>query len=213
MATSAARSRSARLAAGLARALVAVAALLGAVWLYARVQSPVAYYGTVYPNRPEAARFAGLGTDGRPASFEPRGRVTALFFGFLNCPNVCPLTLAYLEKARASLPSALRDDFQIAFVTLDPDRDTPDKIGTYVRYFGREIEGYFVEEPRLAAVARSYGVEYAKVAARGASGYQVNHTPGTYLIDREGRLRLVWDYTQLPQVERVTRDLTLVLRE
>lgn len=198
---------------GPTRALLAVAPMLGGAWLYARIKSPFPYDGTFYDRRPAATSFTATDQDGRPATFGGSGQVTALFFGFLHCPNVCPLTLTSLEQARAALPASLRDDFRVVFVTLDPARDRPEKIKSYVRDFGQDITGLYVREPKLAEVARAYGVEYTRVDGPSANTDQINHTPGTSLIDREGRLRLVWDDTQLPNVERVTRDLRQVIGE
>lgn len=203
---------------GLTRALLAVAALLGGVWLYARVKSPVAYFGTTYDNRPFAANFSATDQDGLPFDFaSTRGKAVALFFGFTRCPDICPLTLSYLQKARGELPAAERDNVRIVFVSLDPDRDTTAQIKAYTNFFGGGITGLRVTEPKLAQVARAYGVGYAKAAVRregqNSGEYSINHTTATYLLDRAGRLRLVWDYTQLPQVERVVQDLRQVLKE
>ena len=199
---------------GLTRALLAVAVLLAGVWLYARVQSPVAYFGTPYPNRPEAAAFTAVDQDGRSFDFtSTRGPVVALFFGFTRCPDICPLTLNYLHKARESLPAGARDDMRIVFVTLDPARDTVKQIREYMNFFGGNITGLRVPEGELKAVTDAYGVSFAKADTRQAGEYSINHTTATYLIDRAGKLRLVWDYTQLTQVEKVARDVRLVLEE
>lgn len=201
-------------AGGLTRALLAVAVLLGSVWVYARLQSPIAFYGTPYGDRPEARAFAGTDQHGRTFDLaSTRGDVVALFFGFTHCPNICPLTLSYLEKARAKLPEARRDDLRVVFVTLDPARDTPDVMAPYLEFFGPDLVGMHLPETRLRDVTKAYGVTYAKADVRSETDYFINHTPATYVIDRAGRLRLVYDYTQLPQVERVARDLTHLLEE
>ena len=95
-------------------------------------------------------------------------------------------------------------------VSVDPDRDTPARLKEYVEFFG-QATGVQVPEPALSQVARGYGVAYQKVDVKGTDTYQVNHTPATYLIDASGRLRVLWDYTQLTQVDRVVRDLRHVL--
>lgn len=198
---------------GLTRALLAVAALLAGAWVYARLLSPVAYFGT--PQRGEVARtFAATDQDGRPFDLSStRGQVVALFFGFTHCPNICPLTLSYLEKARTALPTDLRDDLRVVFVTLDPARDRPEQIGPYVRAFGPDIVGLYVPEPRLASVAKAYDVTYAKADVRSEQTYFINHSTATYVLDREGRLRLIYDYTQMPQFEKVSRDLAQIMKE
>ncbi|AFZ67982.1 SCO family protein [Deinococcus peraridilitoris] len=210
---------------GLTRALLAVAALLGGVWLYARIKSPFAYFGTTYDSRPLAAGFSATDQSGQPFEFaSTRGEVVALFFGFTRCPDICPLTLNYLRKAKEQLPADVQDDLRIVFVSLDPERDTVAQLQAYTNFFGGGLTGLRLPEPQLAAVAKSYGVGYAKapIQPKGASAssgtgtsgnYAINHTTATYLIDREGKMRLVWDYTQLPQLDRVVRDLRQVLKE
>ncbi|CAM3841703.1 SCO family protein [Deinococcus frigens] len=192
-------------------ALLAVALLLGAAWVFARVKSPYPFYGTAYNAGTAAAGFKGTDQDGRPYAFVPGdgNRVTALFFGFTHCPNICPLTLAYLDRVKAALPEGERDRFQTVLVSVDPARDTPERLKQYVEYFGK-AEGIRIPEPALSEVAREYGVGYQRVEVGGAD-YQMNHTTATYLIDGAGKLRLLWDYTQLPQVDRVVADVRQVL--
>ncbi|MDV6374255.1 SCO family protein [Deinococcus arenicola] len=192
-------------------AVVAVTLLLGAAWGFARLKSPFPFYGTAYNGNTVAAGFKGTDQDGQPYAFVPGqgGKVTALFFGFTHCPNICPLTLAYLDKVKAALPANERDRFQTVLVSVDPARDTPERLKEYVEYFGK-AEGIHIPEPALAQVAKDYGVGYQRVEVKGAD-YQMNHTTATYLIDASGKLRVLWDYTQLPQVERVVADVQQVL--
>ncbi|ULH16299.1 SCO family protein [Deinococcus sp. KNUC1210] len=190
-------------------ALLAVAVLLGGLWGYTRLKSPFPYYGTVYDTPQPAAAFSGLSASG-PYSFAPAGQTTALFFGFTHCPDICPITLAYLERVRKQLTPAQQRGFRVVFVSLDPDRDTPQKIGSYTRYFG-SAQGVQVKEPALAALARSYAVSYVKAPLPGG-GYQINHTSATFLIDSLGRKRLLWDYTQLSDTARVVRDIQQVMQ-
>ena len=197
----------------LGAALLAVAVLLGGVWAYVRVQAPFPYYGTTYDSKPQAFDIHATDQDGRPFRLANlRGKGVAVFFGFTHCPNICPVTLAYLEKAREALPAELRNDLRVVFVTIDPERDTVPKIRDYVRYFGPSVIGLRAAPAGLKEIAGAFGVAYAKADVNGAD-YQMNHTTATYLIDREGRMRLVWDYTALNAYERVARDMQHVLEE
>lgn len=193
-------------------AALAVVLVLGGAWVFARVRSPFPFYGTAYTPAPAALSFRGTDQNGRPWAFQPggTGRTTALFFGFTHCPNICPLSLAYLDKARQALPPGERARFDIVLVTVDPARDTPRRLKDYVEFFG-EATGVHVPEPALSQVARGYGVAYQKADVKGPANYQINHTTATYLIDASGRLRVLWDYTQLTDVDRVVRDLRYVL--
>jgi protein SCO1 len=192
-------------------ALIAVALLLGGVWLYARIQSPFPFYGTTYTPPQTAPAFSGTDQDGDAYAFNPQGKTTALFFGFTHCPNICPLTLTYLEKVRERLSPAQQQNFQVLFVSIDPVRDTPAQLKSYVSFFGK-AQGVNIPEPALAQVARSYGVGYSKADMKSSGDYQMNHTTATYLIDRTGKLRLLWDYTQLSKLERVQVDIQEVMR-
>jgi len=196
-------------------ALLAVLVLLGGVWAYTRLKSPFPYYGTVYDTPLPAAPVTGLtdrGQGAAPYTFTPGGgTTTALFFGFTHCPDICPLSLAYLERVRQAMTPDEQRRFRVLFVSLDPDRDTPQKIGEYVRYFG-QAQGVQVREPALAALARAYAVSYVKAPLPGRAGdYQINHTSATFLIDAQGRRRLLWDYTQLNDTARVLKDVREVM--
>ncbi|GAA5515000.1 hypothetical protein Dcar01_03764 [Deinococcus carri] len=194
-------------------ALLAVSLLLGSAWAYARFKSPYPFYGTVFNPETAAPTLAGIGEDGRPfALSDLRGQTVAVFFGFLHCPNICPTTLASLERVRQALPEADRANFRTVLVTLDPARDDVKRLREYVTYFSASARGVFIPEPQLADTAAAWGVGYQKAAVQSGTSYQINHTTGVYLIDREGRRRVVWDYTQLTNVDRVVADVRQVMR-
>ena len=109
------------------------------------------------------------------------------------------------------LPAAERRDFQVVLVSVDPQRDTPKQLKSYLSFFGTAT-GVNIPEPELKKVALSYGAGYNKADVKGPDEYQINHTTATYLIDREGKIRLIWDYTQLPQLERLQADVQAVMR-
>lgn len=192
-------------------ALVAVTLLLGGAWLFARARSPYPFYGTAYPSPPVAAAFSGTGADGQPYTFKPDGKTSAVFFGFTHCPNICPVTLAYLNQVRAKLTPAEREKFRVVLVSVDPQRDTPKLLGEYLDYFGGG-DAVNIPEPRLSEVARAYGVGYRRSEVKSPQDYQVDHTTATYLIDSSGRLRALWDYTQMGEVDRVLSDVRYVMQ-
>jgi protein SCO1/2 len=172
--------------------VVAVTLLLGGAWGYTRWKSPVAFYGTAYdPNTPAPA-LTGTGEDGRPFDLNTlRGQTVAVFFG--------------------ALPADQRERFRSVLVTLDPARDDVKRLREYVRFFSPSAQGVFVPEPALYSVAAAWGVGFQKSDVKSATDYQINHTTGVYLIDAAGQRRVVWDYTQLTDVERVARDVQAVM--
>lgn len=192
-------------------ALIAVTVLLGGVALYSRAKNPFPFFGTAYTPPQKATLFSGTDHNGKPYTFAPQGKTTALFFGFTHCPNICPLSLAYLEKMKAKLTPEEQKNFQVVMVSVDPPRDTPAQLKSYMEYFGAGT-GVNIPEPKLSEVAKAYGVGYSKADIKSKDVYQINHTTATYLIDREGQLRLLWDYTQLADLDRVAADVQEVMR-
>ena len=191
-------------------ALVAVTLVLGGAWLFARARSPFPFYGTAYPQTPAALAFSGTGADGQPYTFSPQGQTSAVFFGFTHCPNICPVTLGFLNQVRQKLTPEERTRFRIVLVSVDPQRDTPELLNEYLDYFGGG-EAVNIPEPKLSEVAKAYGVGYRRSEVRSPQEYQVDHTTATYLIDSAGKLRVLWDYTQLGQVDRVLADVRHVM--
>ncbi|MVN88920.1 redoxin domain-containing protein [Deinococcus sp. HMF7620] len=194
-------------------ALLAVAALLSAALLYSRLRNPQGLLGTAYSPGTGAPPLEGTGDNGQPLALSDfKGKAVAVFFGFLNCPNICPTTLAALERVRQTLPENQRQELISLLVTVDPKRDTPAELRTYVRYFSANARGLVIPASQLRDAAAAWGVgfEYSNVTA--PDRYDVNHTTGVYLVDREGQRRVVWDYTQLNLTDRIASDVQTVLR-
>ena len=125
---------------------------------------------------------------GRPRSLEDwRGKAVVLFFGFTHCPDVGPTTLADVSNALKQLgPDAQR--VQVLFVTVDPERDTPEILGKYVTAFDPGFLGLYGDAAATRSVAKEFKVYYEKRKTDG--GYTVDHSGQSYVIDPQGRLRL-----------------------
>ena len=125
---------------------------------------------------------------GRPRRLEDwRGKVVVLFFGFTHCPDVCPTTLADLSQVMKQRgPDAER--VQVLFVTVDPERDTPEVLGKYVGAFDPRFLGLYGDAAATQRAAREFKVFFEK--RKSADGYSVDHSGQTYVIDPQGRLRL-----------------------
>ena len=195
-------------------ALFAISALLGGTLLYAKVKNPLSLYGTAYAAETPAPTLAGTGEDGRPLALtDLKGKTVAVFFGFLHCPNYCPTTLAALERVRQALPQEKQQDFSPLLVSVDPRRDTVKGINEYVKFFNPQAKGMRIEEPQLAQAAQAWGAGYQYAASKGPLEYEVSHTTGTYLVDKTGKLRLIWDYSQVnSDTQRVAQDVLAVMR-
>jgi len=118
-----------------------------------------------------------------------RGKLVAVFFGFTQCPDVCPTTLADMAEVRKLLGDKARD-VQVLFVTLDPERDTAALLTQYVPGFDPSFVGLRGDAAQTAAAAREFKVFFQKVAGPTPSSYSIDHTAGTFVFDREGRVRL-----------------------
>lgn len=116
-----------------------------------------------------------------------RGKTVALFFGYTHCPDVCPTTLADLARAMELLGKDA-DRVQVLFITVDPERDKPEVLVQYVPAFHPSFLGLYGDAPATAQAARAFYVEYLKQPT--TSGYNMDHSVGTFLIDPNGKVRL-----------------------
>jgi protein SCO1/2 len=122
-----------------------------------------------------------------------RGKVVLLFFGYTHCPEVCPTTLADLARAMRQLgPDAAR--VQVLFVTLDPERDTPEVLSEFVPAFSPSFIGLRGDAAATAAAARVFAVSYEKHQEK--NGYSLDHTDATFIIGPEGNAVLMSPYAQ-----------------
>lgn len=167
-------------------ALVGVAALVFA-FLLLRPSDPNARVEPGMPGFTLGGPFTLTGADGKPFSSQQlAGKPYAIFFGFTNCPDVCPNTLARLAKFRQQLGKG-DDSFRIVFVTVDPERDTPEAVGAYSALFDTPVIGLTGSPAQIAQVAKQHGIYHAKVPQPDQpDGYTVDHGAAVLLFDRSG---------------------------
>lgn len=137
-----------------------------------------------------------------------RGKVIVLFFGYTQCPDVCPTTLAAMRDAI----KLLGDDaarVQVLFVTLDPARDTPELLAAYVPLFDPSFIGLRGDDATIAALAKEFKVFYTKQPGPTPDTYSIDHSTGSYAFDPQGRLRLLLRHGETPA--NVAADLKLLL--
>jgi protein SCO1/2 len=138
-----------------------------------------------------------------------RGKVVVVFFGFTQCPDVCPTTLTDMAEVKKRL-GADGDKLQVIFVTLDPERDTPQVLAQYVPGFDASFVGLYGTLDETAAIAKDFKVFYQKVPGKTATSYTLDHTAGSYVFDRDGRLRLFLRHGG--GIEPIVADLKTLLR-
>ncbi|WP_129780909.1 SCO family protein [Peristeroidobacter soli] len=117
-----------------------------------------------------------------------RGRVVVMFFGFTRCPDVCPTELFKLSQVMQSLGEDA-EHVQVLFITLDPERDTPELLSNYTAAFNPSFLGLTGTRQQIDALAKDYFVVHARVPV--GDSYVIDHSTFTYILDRQGRLRLL----------------------
>lgn len=128
-----------------------------------------------------------------------RGKVVLIYFGYTWCPDICPLNLAYLTMALDGLTPQERDRVQVLFISVDPQRDTPERLTKYTEHFAPDILGVTGTPQQVAVTAALYGAAYRRVdAGDSALGYSVDHSAYTYLLDKSGRLQQTLDHATPP---------------
>ena len=130
--------------------------------------------------------FQLIDMNGRPVTEKSLlGKPTAIFFGFTYCPEVCPTTMAEMTTWLKALgPDA--DRLNVVFVSVDPERDTPEQLKLYLSNFDPRIQGFTGTPEAIARTAKAYRVYYQKVATEGG-GYTLDHSSAIYLFDPQGR--------------------------
>jgi len=128
-----------------------------------------------------------------------RGKVVVVFFGYTHCPDAGPTTLADLASAMKKL-GADASRVQVLFITVDPERDTPQLLAQYVPAFNPSFLGLYGDAAATEAVAKEYKVIYQKHAGDAPGSYTVDHSAGTYIYDPQGRVRLYASYGQGAEV-------------
>ncbi len=139
-----------------------------------------------------------------------KGRVTVVFFGYTQCPDVCPTTMLELAEVKKALgPDGAR--VQGIFVTVDPERDTPQVLRAYLGSFDPTFVALRGTAEETRAVAKQFKIFFAKVPGKTEDSYTVDHTAGSFVFDAQGHVRLFTRYGGGP--EALTHDLKLLLAQ
>lgn len=172
--------------------VLALAALAGCA-------QPYTFKGTEFVGEKAAPNFTLTGAGGQPVSLSDfRDKVVVLYFGYTFCPDVCPTTLTDMKQVMQLLGKKA-DDVQFIMVSVDPERDTPEKLAEYVTYFDPRFVGLTGTPEEVLAAATPYGVIFEKHEGTAATGYLVDHTATLSIIDKDGRLRLLFPFDAEPK--------------
>jgi len=172
----------------LVTAFAAAIGLWAGTRLFATPPQPPLQGTLLYPTPRTLPDFTLLRSDGGtlgPADW--KGRWTVVFFGFTNCPDVCPTTLATMKQAWATLVAdGLADRVRFDFISVDPERDTPAQLGRYVGFFSKDFVAATGSDEELTRLTRALGLVYFREPARDGH-YNVDHSASLVIIDPDGR--------------------------
>ena len=154
-------------------------------------QSPkVPFANTDITGLDYAKGFALTDHNGKPRTLADfKGKVVVVFFGYTQCPDVCPTTLSELAGIKKALGSEA-ERLQVIFITLDPQRDTPELMAGFVPAFDSSFLGLWGEQAVIDKVAKDFKVFAQKVLSKDSKSYTIDHTAGSYVFDDQGRIRL-----------------------
>jgi len=156
-----------------------------------------------------AKGFALTDHTGKPRTLADfKGKAVVVFFGYTQCPDVCPTTMAEMATVMQKL-GPLADQVQVLFITLDPERDTQELLSNYVPAFDKRFLGLRGTPEQTAKTAKEFKVFYSKVPGTDPGSYTIDHTAGSYVFDRDGRLRLFIRHGQGP--DPIVHDLRQLL--
>jgi protein SCO1/2 len=171
---------------------------------------PHEYAGTLLSAPHPAPAQPLMSIDGQVSLQDFEGQYVFVYFGYTFCPDVCPVTMLTLKKVREQLTDAQADRVQVIMVSVDPERDTPEALDTYVGYFDDSFVGITGAKDEIDALAEPFGVYYDKGEGSAATGYLINHTSRVYLIDPNGNALVAYPHDVT--AEQILADLQYLFR-
>ena len=191
-------------------AAIALAAAVAGMYLASSLQRPAPVQlesGTALPVPGPLAPFDLVDTQGKPVSPEQlRGHPTLVFFGFTHCPDVCPTTLALLANVQkqAAQQDPAAPAIKVALISVDPERDTPQQLGSYIASFRGDFIGLTGDASEIVKATRAFGVAAARVDL-GGGNYTMDHSATVFALDSQARIVAV--FTPPLSAAALARDL------
>ena len=191
--------------------MASCACIVGATAIFTACSEKGAKFSAIDITGADYAKdFALTDHNGQPRSLKDfTGKVVVMFFGYVQCPDVCPTAMTELAEAKKLLGKD-GDRLQGLFVTLDPERDTPEVLKAYVAAFDPTFLALYTTPEKLVVLAKDYRVYYKKVAGPTPTSYTMDHSAGTYTYDPQGKLRLFTRYNS--GAASMAADIALLLK-
>ena len=140
------------------------------------------------------ADFLLQGPSGPVDSHNFRGKLMLVFFGYVNCPDVCPTSLAAMNEVLSGMTPEERAKIQPILISVDPERDTPESLRNYAAYFHPSLIGVTGTPEQIATIAKAFGAGYLRQPPRSDGSYAVDHSANTYLVGKDGKLAATLPY-------------------
>lgn len=186
--------------------LAAALLLVAAFFLF----QPKGVGGTLIDPPKTVSNFTLQSDEGDVSLSDFQGKLVAVYFGYTFCPDICPASLAKLNLALERLGKDA-EQVEVIMITVDPERDTAEKLGEYVRRFNPRFIGLTGSPEALAAVEKEFGIYHEKREVSSSAGYLVDHTASVLVLNSKGQIREILPYESKP--EQVAADLKVLLRE
>ena len=138
------------------------------------------------------------------------GKVVVIFFGYTQCPDVCPTSMSEMAEVKKALGKD-GERLQVLFITVDPLRDTPELLKAYMSNFDPSFLALYAPPDKLAELAKDYKIYYKKVDGSTPTSYTMDHSAGSYVYDTQGKLRLFTRYGS--GVKALTDDIRILLKQ
>ncbi|MFC2025679.1 SCO family protein [Chloroflexota bacterium] len=141
---------------------------------------------------------------------DQKGKVVLIFFGYTNCPDVCPVTLSEFKQIKNKLGDSA-NEVRFVYITVDPERDTTERMRLYISNFDPSFIGLTSDRETLEEVWKDYGVYQTRQDLGSAAGYLIDHTARIYAIDKDGNWRLTYPFGM--EIEKLVEDINYLVQE
>ncbi|MCS7083551.1 MAG: SCO family protein [Aquificaceae bacterium] len=189
-----------------------LALLIISLLLLGSCKSSHEFYGFFYDKPAQDFKLKDQDGQSRSLSSITRdGSIVLLFFGYTNCPDICPDSLSKMQKTIELLK---KDSSRVkaVFISVDPERDTPAVLKCYMSYFGPSFIGLTGKPEEIASVAKAYNAYYTKVKSDSALGYLIDHTATIYLITPDMKVKLLYTMNK-QEPKKIAEDIRFLLSE
>lgn len=174
--------------------IVAAVILFVGAYFAGTMLRPYQYHGNTMESTEPPGDFTLIDHNGnRMHLSDYEGKWVILYYGYTFCPDVCPTTMMQLGRMMPLLGKDVRR-VQVFMISVDPERDTPERLKEYVTYFHPDFIGLTGTPEEVADAAAPFGIYYKRKEVEGASGYLMDHTASVTILDPQGRVRLIWPY-------------------